>query len=375
MGPRAAEPGLPQEAVAGMRPGAGRARRAFALLAAGLAALLAAALLRGLSPSDDTLLSGDTQGTTYSIKIAAPLGEAEHRRVEETIAQRLDRIDRVLSLYREDSELSRFNRLDGVEPVPASTDLIEVFQMARTVSEVTGGAFDVTVAPLVAAWDFGPASTGDAKAPSDAALAELRGRVGYEKIEVDAARGALRKMVAGVTCDLNAIAQGYTVDRLAADLLGLGYQNFVVEVGGEVCARGHNTRGIPWQVAIEKPVFDGREVEQVIPLDNMALSTSGDYRNYREKDGVRLSHLIDPHSGRPVTHHLASVSVLHSQCALADAWATALMVMGPQMGYDLALSQGLAVLFISSGQDTGFVTRATPEFERLAGNGGQGTAR
>lgn len=358
-----------------MRPGAGRAHRAFALLAAGLAALLAAALLRGLSPSDDTLLSGDTQGTTYSIKIAAPLGEAEHRRVEETIAQRLDRIDRVLSLYREDSELSRFNRLDGVEPVPASTDLIEVFQMARTVSEVTGGAFDVTVAPLVAAWDFGPASTGDAKAPSDAALAELRGRVGYEKIEVDAARGALHKTVAGVTCDLNAIAQGYTVDRLAADLLGLGYQNFVVEVGGEVCARGHNTRGIPWQVAIEKPVFDGREVEQVIPLDNMALSTSGDYRNYREKDGVRLSHLIDPHSGRPVTHHLASVSVLHSQCALADAWATALMVMGPQMGYDLALSQGLAVLFISSGQDTGFVTRATPEFERLAGNGGQGTAR
>ena len=333
--------------------------------AACLLALLGAGLWWGLPLPDDSLLSGETQGTTYSIKIAAPLKEEERRVLEETITRRLDRIDRAMSLYRPDSELVRFNRLNSVEPFAASPELVEVFQLARMVSEATGGAFDVTVAPLVAAWDFGPIETGETAAPSDATLAELRSRVGYDKVEADEKKGTLRKTAVGINCDLNAIAQGYTVDKLAADLLGLGYHNFVAEVGGEVCARGRSTRGIPWQVAIEKPLFEGREMQQVIPMSGMSVSTSGDYRNYREVGGVRLSHLIDPHTGRPVTHHLASVSVLHPQCALADAYATALMVMGPEKGYDWAAGKGLAALFITSEQDAGFLTRPTPEFKQL----------
>lgn len=353
-----------------MSQGAGRVRRVVPVIAAGLLVVLVAGLWWGLPLPDDTAFSGDTQGTTYSIKIAAPLRDDQRRYLEELIARRLDEIDREMSIYREDSELSKFNRLDSVEAVPASQDLIEVFQLSRSVSEVSGGAFDVTVAPLVAAWGFGPKAKGETSAPSDAVLADVKARVGYDKVEVDAKRGTLRKTVAGVTCDLNAIAQGYTVDKLAASLLGLTYHNYVVEVGGEVRARGRNTRGIPWQVAIEKPVFGGSELEEVIPLSNMSLSTSGDYRNYREQDGERISHEIDPHTGHPVIHHLASVSVLHPQCALADAYATALMVLGPKKGFELAVSQELAALFITSEQDAGFVTMATPEWERLVREGG-----
>jgi thiamine biosynthesis lipoprotein len=258
-------------------------RWAYPVIIAAVAVLFGAGLWWGLPLPDDSLLSGDTQGTTYSIKIAVPLKDTERRVLEETISRRLDEIDRVLSVYRDDSELSKFNRVDGVEAVPASTELIEVFQLARSVGEMSGGAFDVTVAPLVKAWGFGPSAAGGSPTPSEAALAELRSRVGYDKVEADESKGTLRKAVAGVTCDLNAIAQGYTVDKIAGDLLGLGYRNFVVEVGGEVRAKGRSTRGIPWQVGIEKPVFEGREVEQVIPLSDMSLSTSGDYRNYVEK--------------------------------------------------------------------------------------------
>ncbi len=258
---------------------------AFPVRWAYLASVAAVAVLLGIGlwwlsngPREE-VFSGDTQGSTYSIKVVMSKFEKGRRVVvEKAIADRLDKIDREMSLYRDDSELVRFNRLRGVEPVVVSAGLIEVFQLSRLVSEASGGAFDVTVAPLVAAWDFGPAATGAAAAPSDTALAEMLSRVGYDKVEVDAVRGTLRKTVAGVACDLNAIAQGYTVDKLAEGLIGLGYRDFVVEVGGEVRAMGRNASGVPWQVAIEKPVFEGREIEQVIPLDNMALSTSGDYR-------------------------------------------------------------------------------------------------
>ncbi len=349
-------------------------RRMFLAIIGAFVVLLGMGLWRVFTGPGEEEFSGEAQGSTYSIKIATPqFGEARRKIVQKTITDRLDQIDRGMSIYRDDSELARFNRWESLEPFAASADLIEVFKLARSVSETSGGAFDVTVAPLVAAWDFGPAATGEAKSPSEAALAEIKSRVGYDKVEVDEKKGTLRKTVGGVTCDLNAIAQGYTVDKIVDDLVTLGYRDFVVEVGGEVRAMGRNRSGIPWQVAVEKPVFEGREIEEVIPLNDMGLSTSGDYRNYKEKDGLRISHEIDPHTGRPIMHHLASVSVLHPQCALADAYATALIVLGPEKGFDLAVSKGLAALFITSEQDAGFAPRATPAFEKVAGRGNKGS--
>jgi thiamine biosynthesis lipoprotein len=313
----------------------------------------------------DMPFTGETQGTTYAIKIASPpLDDARKRLIDETIHQRLESIDRVLSNYRPDSELEAFNRQQTTDPIPASPEFVEVVQLARTVSDASNGAFDVTVVPLVAVWGFGPVKPENV-APTDAELSQLLQKIGYRKIEVNADAKTIRKTQPDVTCDLNGIAQGYTVDKLGDDLRALGYADFVVEVGGEVIARGRNSRGIPWQVAIEKPVANARELQEVIPLENRAISTSGDYRDYLVKDGVRISHTIDPQTGRPIAHALASVSVLHEQCALADAWATALMVLGPDKGYDLAVAKGLAALFIIHDPEQGFDARSTPAFEKI----------
>jgi len=155
------------------------------------------------------------------------------------------------------------------------------------------------------------------------------------------------------------------VDRLSEELAGMGYTDFLVEVGGEVRARGRNARGTLWRVAVLRPTADGGEFEQIVAINNMSLTTAGDYRNYTERDGRRICHIVDPHTGQPVTHRLASVSVLHEKCVMADGYDTALMVLGPDEGYALAVKEGLAALFIVHDPTQGFDTRATPAYERL----------
>lgn len=307
--------------------------------------------------------SGDTQGTTYSIKVCAErISTEQEASVRRAIEARLAGIDGALSTYRPDSEISQFNQFTETTPFRVSADVIQVLQLAREVSITSDGAFDITVAPLVKAWGFGPAGR-RADMPTEGELAELRQRVGYEKVEIDSAASTLRKTQPDVTCDLNAIAQGYTVDKIAADLDALGYADYMIEVGGEVKTRGLNARGLPWHIGIEKPLTTGQVVELIVQLKDVAISTSGDYHNYYEENGVRISHHVDPRTGRPITHKLASVSVIDKQCALADAYATALTVLGPDAGYQLALKQNLPVLFIiHTGPET-FAEKATPSFD------------
>ena len=308
------------------------------------------------------VFAGETQGTTYTVKVVAQsVSRGQESAIRQAIGDRLARIDETMSTYRPDSEISRFNRFEEATPFQVSPELIEVFSLAIEVSEASQGAFDITVAPLVEAWGFGPDKK-SRRAPTDEELATLRARVGYEKIAVDPARATLRKILPGVHCNLNAIAQGYTADKLAADLDRLGCSSYMVEVGGEIKAKGRNARGAPWRIGIEKPIATARAIQRVISLDNRALSTSGDYRNYYEKDGVRVSHTIDPKTGRPITHALASVSVIHDSCALADAYATALMVLGPDKGYDLAVKLNLPALFIVHQGGDAFSEKPTPSF-------------
>ena len=192
----------------------------------------------------------------------------------------------------------------------------------------------------------------------------MRPLVGFERIEIDPSAGTLTKTLAGVTCDLSAIAKGYAVDRVAAALRELGHGDFLVEVGGEVRAQGRRPDGSFWRVAIETPDSNARSVFEVVSLHDLALATSGDYRNYYEVDGRRISHTIDPRTGHPIEHALASVSVLHSDAVHADALATALDVLGPEAGYALAQREGLAAYFIVRREDGSFAPRATPAFER-----------
>ena len=311
--------------------------------------------------------AGEAQGTTYSVKVVAgELSTSTENAIRQAIGVRLGAIDRMMSTYRPDSELSRFNRFHETTPFKASPELVEVVQLAAEVSAATDGAFDITVAPLVEAWGFGPAQGRRQSPPSDEELADLCADVGYAQVEASSSDNTLRKTQPGVQCDLNGIAQGYTVDKLAAGLEAMGYGNYVVELGGEVKAHGANERGAPWRIGLEKPRVSERSLDRAISPGNKAVSTSGDYRKYYEKEGVRMSHTIDPHTGRPIAHDLAAVSVIHDSCALADAYATALMVLGPDKGYAWAQERGLAARFITHSGPDAFIEKASPAFASSA---------
>lgn len=297
-------------------------------------------------------VSGATMGTTWSATVTGATN-AEH--VQRTVQDILDQVDDSMSTWKPDSELSRLNASDGTQPVAVSEALGRVLEIAAEVNQASGGAFDITIAPVVDAWGFGPDDP--SAAPDADTLAAMLAHVGPDKLVLDPDSGRVSKADPAVRADLSAVAKGYAVDLALEALDRVEHAGIMVEVGGEVRARGVNPDGQPWRVGVERP--DGtRQLLDAIPLHDRAMATSGDYRNYREVDGVRVSHTIDPRTGRPIDHGLASVSVLHSSCAHADAWATALNVLGPEAGPTLAEAQGLAALFVIH-QDDGFVTRQT----------------
>ncbi len=306
---------------------------------------------------------GTTMGTHYAVKIArSEIPAAERAELAQLIEAELARVNELMSTYREDSELSRFNAWESLAPFAISTETAEVFAVARQVSEMTGGAFDVTVAPLVAAWGFGATDRPPAP-PSEDELRALEGKIGYRQITLDGAGPHLNKSHPETQCDLSAIAKGYGVDRVAEALSRRGYANYLVEVGGELRARGQKLDGSSWRVGIERPDGERRGHQRVVALRDISLATSGDYRNYYEVAGRRISHTIDPRRGGPIEHNLASVSVLHQEAVWADAFATAISVMGTEEGLAWAEAEGLAVLFLVREADGTFSEIATPAFE------------
>lgn len=329
-------------------------------LGTGVCALLAACS----GPPPPLMLSGETMGTTYTIKVLPLPGKEDGDALRAAIDALLEAINAEMSTYRPDSALSRINTDRSVAWQPISAELHEVLAAAQQVSRATGGAFDITVAPLVEVWGFGPESL-PRRVPDDASVAAAGARVGYRYLELARDPPRLRKQQPELALDLGGIAPGYAVDRIAALLDGRGYHDYLVELGGEIKARGHNAAGQIWQVGIEAPLEDTREVERIVSLRDSGLTTSGDYRDYFEEGGVRYSHVIDPVARRPVRHSLAAVAVIHPSTMLADAYATGLFVLGPERGYALAEELGLAALFYIRGA-TGFATRASPAFAALA---------
>jgi len=233
------------------------------------------------------------------------------------------------------------------------------------VSRATGGAFDITVGPLVRRWGFGGADDATPR-PDSAEVVQLRQRVGFEKLQLNPQRSSLRKTVGELQLDVAGIAPGLAVDQIAQRFEALGVRDYLVELGGEVRGRGLSPAGRPWRVAVEAPLAGERRPYALVDPDGLGVSTSGDYRDFRIVDGRKLSHTIDPRTGAPVDDALASVCVLHPSTARADAYATAMMVLGSDEGMKLAKRLGLAALFIAhAGTDRKFSERATFEFERL----------
>ncbi len=305
-------------------------------------------------------------GTTFAVTVVGDaLDDLSRDPVRASIQRTLDEVEAKMSTYIADSELSRFNRSTSRDPFPISTETLVVLQQAHEVSELTGGAFDVTVAPLVDAWGFGPSAIDpvDAAFPSQRDLGRLLSAVGYTKLQIDAERSTITKTHPGLQVDVSAIAKGYAVDRVFDGLRDAGFESFLIEVGGEVRTRGRNPEGKRWRVGIERPSPDAPGLQRVIELEDAALATSGDYRNFVTDGDRRLSHTIDPRSGRPVEHGLASVSVIDSECVRADAIATALGVMGPDEAYALAESRKWAVLLVVREDDGIYRELATPMFD------------
>ena len=328
-----------------------------------LALLALGACSPGPSPEQ---FNGHTMGTTYSVTVASHPQAVRREAIQSVIDEVLDEVNRSLSTYDSRSEISRFNANATTDPVVVSPTLRAVAVIAREVSTATGGAFDITIGPLVQAWGFGIESPAAQSAPDPREIARLRTEVGFAGLELGADGRSLRKALPGLQLDVNGIAPGYAVDLIAERFDALGIRDYLVELGGEVRARGSSLAGRSWRVAVEAPLSGERKPYALVELDGLAVSTSGDYRDFREVSGNRFSHTIDPRTGAPVTHGLASVSVVHPSAAHADAYATALMVLGPDAGMALAGRLGLAALFIERSADgQAFTERSTPAFDRL----------
>lgn len=306
---------------------------------------------------------GSTMGTSYTVKLVDPPDSLDRERVQSEVASTLARIDDAMSTYKEDSELSRINRYrDTQEPISLSPELTEVLAEARRIHRLSGGAYDVTIGPLVNLWGFGP-ERGEG-VPARAAIDKARTRVGFDKLELDVEHQRLRKRDPDVYIDLSSIAKGYAVDQAARALEAMDIANYMIELGGELRLEGINPEGGFWRIAVEKPESETlRNVHRVLQLSGVSMATSGDYRNFLEEGGRRYTHTIDPQTGGSVRHGLASVTVVAPQCMTADAWATALMVLGLEKGYQLAKSQKLAAFFIIR-TDDGFEERQTVAFEQ-----------
>ncbi|WP_231742033.1 FAD:protein FMN transferase [Stieleria varia] len=320
---------------------------------------------------------GATMGTSYMVKI---FGHADvpDDEIRFSVDAELRRVNDQMSTYLRSSEISKFNVSDSTDWFPVSQDFADVVDFAQAVSAKTDGAFDVTVGPLVNAWSFGPAERTGTPPTSDE-IASLMKSIGYQKLSVRLDPPALKKNIASLQVDLSAIAKGHGVDRVARILEEKGIHDFFVEIGGEVRTSGSKDADV-WQVGIQLPdsVRETPMLAHAMSTDEGAdesMATSGDYRNYYEVDGKRISHTIDPRTGQPIEHSLASVTVIADSCMAADAWATALNVVGQQSGMKLAKQEGLSTLLIARTENgfemtgTGSLAQYVPQVQSDSGSG------
>lgn len=274
---------------------------------------------------------GKTMGTTYSVKISNTFnGPISLNQIKHKVDSTLNSINMQMSTYIQQSEISKFNEAKTVSILPSS-NFLDVLDYGRELSKSTDGMFDITVAPLVKLWGFDHAKS-SWEPPDKLDIAKLLDSIGNSAWGI--LDGNLIKLKPNVEIDVNAIAKGFGVDTISNLLKSLGYNNFMVEIGGEVYCTGINNSGEVWKIGIELPMFDTRTFSKIVSLSNAAMATSGDYRNYYTYNGKNYSHTINPKNGTPIEHLLASVTVISKTCMDADGLATALLVMGTDKAMD-----------------------------------------
>ncbi len=316
-------------------------------------------LLSGCTQKPVLTLNGQTMGTWYTVKICGAASEHDKERVQMAINTALTRVNQSLNLYDPNSEISRFNAYKKTGAYPLSPQFIYVSSIAESIYAASNGAFDPTVTNLVNLWGFGDTSM--LEKPDAEAINNALTHVGMDKIRI--LKNGILKKDSLVTLNYSAIAKGYGVDELVSEIKMLGYENLLVEVGGEVSAQG-TQYGKPWRIGIAKPDeynIQDQQSTAVITLQDIACATSGDYRQFYEIDGKHYSHLINPKTGYPIEHEVSSVTIIAENCMLADAVATAAIVLGKD--------DGLAFIESLNGVEALFIYRAGEELLLQASSG------
>ena len=309
--------------------------------------------------------TGTTMGTiAWNVTVSNPYGDQTDQSVFELSQTQLDRVNQLMSTYIADSDVSRFNAYDKDDWFTVDPETVRVVQRALLICEKSEGAFDITVGPLVNVWNFGPAKGTEFKPPTQDRIEKILKNIGYKKLAVRIDPPALRKEDPNIRIDLSAIAKGYAVDMISEALTAAGMTNHMVEVGGEVRTSGHrDSEGVPmkWRIGITEPDEARTSVNSIALLNDQAMASSGDYRQFFKFDGKRYSHVIDPRTGWPTESQVASASVTANDCITADALATAAMVMGFEKAQALCKEFGAQCYIITRNSD-GFTSNATDAF-------------
>ena len=309
-------------------------------------------ILRNRTPEVYTTNSGHIFGTQYNIKYKSV--EDLHKEVKATLLQ----VDNSLSMFNKNSIISAFN---NNRDTTANEMFTEVFNLAQEISAKTGGAFDITVAPLVNAWGFGFKK---GELPDSATVEELRSKVGHTTVSL--VDGKLVKQNPGTMLDCSAIAKGYGCDMVARLLDSRNITDYMIEIGGEVVTKGKNDRGTAWNISISKPTENTtgshNAHQRIVAISGKAMATSGNYRNFRIENGKKYAHTIDPRTGYPVQHSLLSATVIAENCAKADAYATSFMVIGLEKAIEQCKSDSIEAFFIYSNEDGALQTYTTEGF-------------
>lgn len=311
--------------------------------------------------STATVLDGKTMGAFWRVSVIG-VDEAKAQALRAKVQAQLDADDRLLSTWKNDSALMRFNHAADTRPWPVSEAMADIVTLSLRIGAKTDGAMDITVGPLVNLWGFGPDKQPVAT-PDAQAIAAAKARTGLQHLQVinQSGRQFLQKDIPDLFVDLSTVGEGYAADHLARLMEQEGISRYLVSVGGALVSRGMNGEGKPWRVAIQKPTDRENAVQAIVDINGHGISTSGSYRNYYELDGKRISHVIDPQTGQPITHKLVSVTVIAPTALEADGWDTGLMVLGPEKAQQVVREQGLAVYMIVK-EGEGFKTWMSPQF-------------
>ncbi len=274
-----------------------------------------------------SLLYGKTMGTSYNIAIIhSSKLNIDNKSLQQKIDNLLLKLNQQVSTYIKKSQISQFNENKNTEWQTIDYDFFSILEAAQNISKVSNGSYDATISPLIELWGFGVKEQN--KPPTKIQIDSVKSKVGYKFLELEPTKNAIKKIIPEMRIDLSSIAKGYAVDLISHFLTEQGLTNHLIEIGGELKANGLNQENKKWRIAVEQPNLSVSITQNGIEISNLAVATSGDYRNFFIEDGIRRSHIINPKTGYPIKHNLASVTVLHESATMADGYATAILVLG-----------------------------------------------